>query len=214
MSLSNPLSHRLLKDLGTLSELKERGLILDRHFETIKAHVKAGNSAAKERWDAIESAWGLKQKGVFNEKEWITQLDGEIQGITSSTQLSFSSQRDTGGARDVPSQHSPPAAAAAGKRKVADRGKQARERATKGSLGGNIYNAFAIGSGQPVSSFIRRTQLLLLFTSVFRRNKNRRRDKKQVLILVHIYKCILYYSTACTSYMYSTSRCCRFDVGD
>ena len=43
--------------------------ILDRLFETIKAHVKAGNSVAKERWDAIESAWGLKQNGVFDE-EW------------------------------------------------------------------------------------------------------------------------------------------------
>ncbi|CAB1110210.1 unnamed protein product [Ectocarpus sp. CCAP 1310/34] len=85
MSLSNPLSHGLLKDLGNLSELKQRGLILDRHFETIKAHVKAGNSVAKERWDAIENAWGLKQTGVFNEQEWITQIDGEAQGITSSS---------------------------------------------------------------------------------------------------------------------------------
>lgn len=155
MSLSNPLSHGLLKDLGKLSELKQRGLILDRHFETIKAHVKAGNSVAKERWDAIENAWGLKQTGVFNEEEWITQIDGEAQGITSSTRPSFLTPQDAGGARGAPSSHPPPAtAAAAGKRKVADRGKQARDRAAQGVLGGNIINAFARGSGKPVSSVI------------------------------------------------------------
>ncbi|CAB1114174.1 unnamed protein product [Ectocarpus sp. CCAP 1310/34] len=126
MSLSNPLSHGLLKDLGKLSKLKQRGLILDRHFETIKAHVKAGNSVAKERWDAIENAWGLKQTGVFNEEEWITQIDGEAQGITSSTRPSFLTPQDAGGARGAPSSHPPPAtAAAAGKRKVADRSGEA-----------------------------------------------------------------------------------------
>ncbi|CAB1119497.1 unnamed protein product [Ectocarpus sp. CCAP 1310/34] len=78
-------------------ELKQRGRILDRHFETIKAHVKAGNPVAKERWDAIESAWGLKQNGVFDEED---------------TRLSSSSQQDAGSARGAapPSQH-PPAAA-------------------------------------------------------------------------------------------------------
>lgn len=156
MSQSNPLPHGLLKELGKLAELKKRGLILDRHFETIKAHVKAGNSVANERWDAIESAWGLKQNGVFDEEEWVTQIDGEIKGITSSTRLSSSSQQDVGSARGAaPPQHPPPAAAAAtaATRKV-DRGKQARERAAKGTLGGNICNAFAIGSGKPVSSFL------------------------------------------------------------
>lgn len=153
MSLSNPLSHGLLKDLGKLAELKERGLTVDRHFETIKTHVRAGNSVAKERWDAIESAWGLKQNGVFDEEEWVTQIDGETQGITSSTRLSLSSQQDAGSARGAaPSQHPPAAAAAPARRKVVDRGKKARERAAKGTLGGNICNAFAIGSGQPVSS--------------------------------------------------------------
>ena len=53
------LSNGILKELGKLAELKQRSLILERHFETIKAHVKAGNSVAKERWHAIESAWGL-----------------------------------------------------------------------------------------------------------------------------------------------------------
>ncbi|CAN0085081.1 unnamed protein product [Hapterophycus canaliculatus] len=153
MSQCNPLSHGILKELGKLAELKQRGLILDRHFETIKAHVKAGNSVAKERWDAIESAWGLKQNGVFDEEEWVTQIDGETQGIASSTCLSSSSQQDAGCARGAapPSQYPPPtaAAAAAPKRKV-DRGKQARERAAKGTLGGNICNAFAIGSGKPI----------------------------------------------------------------
>ncbi|CAB1096141.1 unnamed protein product [Ectocarpus sp. CCAP 1310/34] len=48
------------------------------------------------------------------------------------------------------SKHPPAAAAATAKRKVVDRGKQARERAAKRTLGGNICNAFAIGSGQPV----------------------------------------------------------------
>ncbi|CBJ33249.1 C2H2 zinc finger protein [Ectocarpus siliculosus] len=151
MSLSNPLSHGLLKDLGKLSELKQRGLILDRHFETIKAHVKAGNSVAKERWDAIENAWGLMQTGVFNEEEWITQIDGEAQGISTSTRPSFLTPQDAGGARGAPSSHPPPAtAAAAGKRKVADRGKQVRNRAAQGVLGGNIINAFARGSGKPI----------------------------------------------------------------
>ncbi|CAB1099613.1 unnamed protein product [Ectocarpus sp. CCAP 1310/34] len=150
MSLSNPLSHGLLKDLGKLAELKGRGLILDRHFETIKTHVKAGNSVAKERWDAIESAWGLKQNGIFDEGEWIPQIDGEIQGITSSTRLSLSSQQDASSARGAaaPSQHPSAAAAGTARRKV-DRGKHARERAAKGTLGGIICNAFSIGSGQP-----------------------------------------------------------------
>ncbi|CAB1105984.1 unnamed protein product [Ectocarpus sp. CCAP 1310/34] len=134
MSLSNPLSHGLLKDLGKLAELKGRRLILDRHFETIKPHVNAGNSVAKERWDAIESAWGLKQNGIFDEGEWIAQIDGGIQGITSSTRLSLSSQQDASTARGAaaPSQHPPVAAAGTTRRKV-DRGKHARERAAKGT---------------------------------------------------------------------------------
>ena len=71
MSQCNPLSHRILKKLGKLAELEQRGLTLDRHFETIKAHVEAGNSVAKERWVGVESAWGLKQNGVFDEEEWV-----------------------------------------------------------------------------------------------------------------------------------------------
>ncbi|CAB1107559.1 unnamed protein product [Ectocarpus sp. CCAP 1310/34] len=151
MSPSNPLSHGLLKCLGKLAELKGRGLILDRHFETKKTRVKAGNSVAKERWDAIESAWALKQNGIFDEGEWIAQVDLEIQGITSSTRLSLSSQQDASSARGAaaPSQHPPAAAAGTARRKV-DRGKHARERAAKGTLGGNICNAFSIGSGQPI----------------------------------------------------------------
>ncbi|CAB1104831.1 unnamed protein product [Ectocarpus sp. CCAP 1310/34] len=134
MSQCNPLSHGILKELGKLAELKQRGLILDRHFETIKAHVKAGNSVAKERWDAIQSAWGLKQNGVFDKEEWVAQIDGETQGITSSTRLSASSQRDAGSARGAatPSQH-PPSAAGTARRTAVDRGKQARERAAKGT---------------------------------------------------------------------------------
>ncbi|CAB1098732.1 unnamed protein product [Ectocarpus sp. CCAP 1310/34] len=131
MSLCNPLPHGLLEELGKLAEFKERGLILDRHFETIKAHVKAGNSVAEE--------------------QWATQIDGETQGITSSTRLSSSSQQDAGSARGAASsQHPPAATAATAKRKVVDRGKQARESAAKGNSGGNICNAFAIGSGQPL----------------------------------------------------------------
>ncbi|CAB1103764.1 unnamed protein product [Ectocarpus sp. CCAP 1310/34] len=151
MSQCNPSSHGILKELGKLAELKQRGLILDRHFETIKAHVKAGNSVAKERWDAIESAWGLKQNGVFDEEEWVTQIDGETQGITGSTRLSSSSQEDVGSARGTapPSQH-PPAAAGTARRKAVDRGKQVRERAAKGTLGGKLCNAFAIGSRGPI----------------------------------------------------------------
>ncbi|CAB1110332.1 unnamed protein product [Ectocarpus sp. CCAP 1310/34] len=89
-----------------------------------------GNSVAKERWDAIENAWGLKQTGVLKEEEWITKIDGEAQGITSSTRPSFLTPQDAGGARD--------------------RGKQARDRAAQGVLGGNIINAFARGSGKPI----------------------------------------------------------------
>ncbi|CAB1103677.1 unnamed protein product [Ectocarpus sp. CCAP 1310/34] len=149
MSQCNPLSHGILKELSKLAELKQRGLVLYRHFETIKAHVKAGNSVAKERRDAIESAWGLKQNGVFDEEEWVTKIDGETQGITSSIRLSSSSQQDAGSARGAapPSQH-PPAAAGTARRKAVDRGKQARERAA--TLGGNICNAFAIGSQGPI----------------------------------------------------------------
>ncbi|CAB1101004.1 unnamed protein product [Ectocarpus sp. CCAP 1310/34] len=140
-----------VESIGFGRELKQRGLILDRHLETIKAHVKAGNSVAKKRWDAIESAWGLKQNGVFDDEEWVTQIDGETQGITSSTRLSSSSQQDAGSARGAapPSQH-PPAAAGTARRKAVDRGKQARERAAKGTLDGNICNAFAIGSRGPI----------------------------------------------------------------
>ncbi|CAB1107192.1 unnamed protein product [Ectocarpus sp. CCAP 1310/34] len=102
--------------------------------------------------DAIESAWGLKQNGIFDEGEWIAQIDGEIQGITSSTRLSLSSQQDASSARGAaaPSQH-PPAAAAGTARRKMDRGKHARERAAKGTFGGNICNAFSIGSGQSLS---------------------------------------------------------------
>ncbi|CAB1106446.1 unnamed protein product [Ectocarpus sp. CCAP 1310/34] len=127
-------------------------LILDRHFETIKTHVKAGNTVARERWDAIDCAWGLKQNDIFDEGEWIAQIDGEIQGITSSTRRSLSSQQDASSARGAaaPSQHPPAAAAGTARRKV-DRGKHARERAAKGTLGGNICHAFSIGSGQPAT---------------------------------------------------------------
>ncbi|CAB1106733.1 unnamed protein product [Ectocarpus sp. CCAP 1310/34] len=163
MSQYNPLSHGILKELGKLAELKQRGLILDRHFETFKAHVKAGNSVAKERWDAIESAWGLKQNGVFDEEECVTQIDGGTQGITSSTRLSSSSQQDAGSARGVapPTQHPPPAAAGTARRKAVDRGKQARERAAKGTLGGNICNAFAIGSRGPVPKQVEDCRILV-----------------------------------------------------
>ncbi|CAB1113736.1 unnamed protein product [Ectocarpus sp. CCAP 1310/34] len=41
-------------------------------------------------------------------------------------------------------------AAGTARRKAVDRGKQARERAAKGTLGGNICNAFAIGSREPI----------------------------------------------------------------
>ncbi|CAM9337341.1 unnamed protein product [Ectocarpus sp. 4 AP-2014] len=152
MSLSSPLSHALLKELRKLKELKERGLILGRHFETIKTHVEAGNSVATGRWDAIESAWELRQTDVFSE-EWVMQIDGEVQGIASSTRPSLPPQQDAGGARGAPSQHPPDAAAApAAKKRKVDRGKQARDKAAHGTLGGNIVNAFAFGSGKPVSS--------------------------------------------------------------
>ncbi|CAM9663559.1 unnamed protein product [Pylaiella littoralis] len=150
MSLSSPLSHALLKELRKLKDAKERGLILDRHFETVKEHVKVGNSVATGRWDAIESGLELRQTDVFSEEEWVTQIDGEVQGIASSTRLSLPPQQDAGGARGAPSQHPPDAAAPAAKKRKFDRGKKDRERAAHGTLGGNILNAFAIGSGKPI----------------------------------------------------------------
>ncbi|CAB1116905.1 unnamed protein product [Ectocarpus sp. CCAP 1310/34] len=118
---------------------------------TIKTRVKAGNYVLKQRCDAIESAWGLKQNGIFDEGEWIAEIHGEIQDITSRTRLSLSSQQDAYSARGAaaPSQHPPAAAAGTARRKV-ERGQHARERAAKGTLGGNICNACSIGSGQPI----------------------------------------------------------------
>ncbi|CAB1108959.1 unnamed protein product [Ectocarpus sp. CCAP 1310/34] len=99
MSQCNPLSHGIVKELGKLAELKQRGLILDRHFETIKAHVKAGN--------------------------WT------------------------------------PSRARTARRKAVDRGKQATERAAKGTVGGNICNAFAIGSRGPVPKQVEACRVLV-----------------------------------------------------
>lgn len=193
MSLSNHLANTLLKDLGKLSEVKQRGWILDRHFETIKKHVKAGNSVAEERWDSIERAWGLKETGVFDEEEWVMQLDGETQHVTSSTRLSFSSQPDAGSKQGAPSQQPPAAAArAAGTARVVDRGKEAREKAARGTLGGNILNAFAIGSGQPVSheNSILNSPLFLLAARQYRMH----RDTLQEFLGVTLLYCCNYSS--------------------
>lgn len=38
-----------LNDLAKLLELKSKGVVLDRHYEATKNHVKAGNCVAKEQ---------------------------------------------------------------------------------------------------------------------------------------------------------------------
>ncbi|CAB1101345.1 unnamed protein product [Ectocarpus sp. CCAP 1310/34] len=99
MSQCSLLSHGILKELGKLAELKQRGLILDRHFETIKAHVREGGQLR------CEGAMGRHRERVGAEAERCLR------------------RRRVGTAR----------------RKAVDRGKQARERAAKGTLGGNIW---------------------------------------------------------------------------
>lgn len=154
-----PLGLGLLQQLDRVGTLKEGGVILDRHYEAIKKHVKSGSSVAKDRWDAIDAAWRLRQKGTFDEQEWTTQIDGEIQLIISSARPS--SHQDASGARGAPVSGQTPAAAAAGCRRAVDRGKESREAAARGTLGGNIMNAFAIGSGEPVSLILLHTLLLV-----------------------------------------------------
>ncbi|CAN0305991.1 unnamed protein product, partial [Ectocarpus sp. 4 AP-2014] len=73
-----PLSLETLKQLGQLSMLKERGVILDAQFETLKDHIKAGNCLTKGHWEAIELTWGLKNSDVFSEAAWKDEVDGQI----------------------------------------------------------------------------------------------------------------------------------------
>lgn len=73
MSLCDPLPHGLLKELGKLAELRERGLILDRHFETIKTHVKAGNSVAKDENPPFLSTLREQEPPISGE-EWDNEI--------------------------------------------------------------------------------------------------------------------------------------------
>lgn len=134
-----------LKELVKLSELKVKGVILERQYEVIKKHVKEGNSLTNGNWEAFDSAWGLRNSGVFSEVEWTTQIDGHILDITKN------------GARPLLSSHHGVAPSASGKRPAAaaaaaspasgapNRGKTRKEDAAKNTH--NIINAFAFGTG-------------------------------------------------------------------
>ena len=98
----------------------------------------------------------LRQGGVFPEDEWTTQIDGKVRDITNSAAASRSTQTDdalratSASPPPPPRQSKRPATTSVGGG-VVSRGKLAMERAVKGTPGSNIMNAFAIGSGRPVS---------------------------------------------------------------
>ena len=59
--MSLPLA--TLKELRKLSELKAKGVILERQYEVIKKHVTEGNSLTNENWEALDVAWELRSIG-------------------------------------------------------------------------------------------------------------------------------------------------------
>ncbi|CAN0108434.1 unnamed protein product, partial [Ascophyllum nodosum] len=140
-----------LRELGKLSDFRKRGVILEQHFEVIKKHVRGGNCLANGDWEAIDLAWKLKGEGVFSEQEWATEIDGQLHAIISA-RPSLSTQPAAATPSAPSSAPAPlprektarPATAAA-----VNRGKGRMGKATKGT--GNIINAFAKGSGKPVT---------------------------------------------------------------
>ncbi|CAB1105141.1 unnamed protein product [Ectocarpus sp. CCAP 1310/34] len=142
--MSLPLA--TLRELQKLAALKAKGVTLERQYEVIKKHVREGNSLSSEDWEAFDLAWDLGSSGVFSEEEWTTQIDGDILGISNSARPTLSS--DHAAASSASGKRSAAVAAPAA-RGAQNRGKRQREDASKGSL--NIYNSFALGSGEPVS---------------------------------------------------------------
>lgn len=144
-----PLAVATLEELDKLQGLKARGVILERQYEVIKKHIMEGNSLTNENWKAFELAWKLKTNGGFSEEEWTTQIDGDISVIVNSARPSLSSQHAS-----TPSalgkRPAAAAAAASAVRGAPNRGKNKKTEAAQGSR--NIINAFAFGSGKPVSS--------------------------------------------------------------
>ena len=147
-----------LQELVKLSGFHKKGALLERHFDALKKHVMASNCIGKDSWEAMDLALELRQGGVFPEDEWTKQIDGKVRDITNSAAASRSTQSDDAlratsappPPPPPPRQSKRPATTSAGGG-VVSRGKLAMERAVKGTLGGNIMNAFAIGRGRPVS---------------------------------------------------------------
>ena len=146
-----------LQELVKLSGFHKKGALLERHFDALKKHVMTGNCVGKDNWKAMDLTLELRQGGVFPEDEWTKQIDGKVRDITNSATASRSTQTDDAlratsapPPPPPPRQSKRPATTSAGGG-VVSRGKLAIERAVKGTLGGNIMNAFAIGSGRPVS---------------------------------------------------------------
>ena len=118
----------------------------------------AGNCIGKDNLGAMDLTLELRQGGVFPEDEWTKQIDGKVRDITNSATASRSTQTDDAlratsappPPPPPPRQSKRPATTSAGGG-VVSRGKLAIERAVKGTLSGNIMNAFTIGSGRPVS---------------------------------------------------------------
>eukprot|EP00903_Cladosiphon_okamuranus_P018916 g17398.t1 len=69
--MSLPLA--TFKELRKLSELKAKGVILERQYEVIKKNMTEGNSVTNDNWEALDVAWELKSAGVFSEEGWTTQ---------------------------------------------------------------------------------------------------------------------------------------------
>ena len=148
-----------LQELVKLSGFHKKGALLERHFDVLKKHVLAGNCIEKDDWEAMDLTLELRQGGVFPEDEWTKQIDGKVRDITNSAAASRSTQTDDAlratsapppPPPPPPRQSKRPATTSAGGG-VVSRGKLAMGRAVKGTLGGDIMNAFAIGSGRPVN---------------------------------------------------------------
>ena len=155
MGMSLPLE--TLQELVKLSGFHKKGALLERHFDAPKKHVMAGNCIGKENWEAMDLTLELRQGSVFPEDEWTKQIDGKVGDNTNSATASRSTQIDDAlrptsapPPPPPPRQSKRPATTSAGGG-VVSRGKLAMERAVKGTLGGNIINAFAIDSGRSVS---------------------------------------------------------------
>lgn len=162
-----PLSLETLKGISKLVKLKGRGLILERHYEVLKKHVEDGNRLTEEHWESIDTLWELREIGAFSEEKWTEEIDGQVTKIIHGARPSPSSQQAAGaqGTTSTSSTEKRRQPAAAGSQ-AAKRGKASSVRAVKNTLGGNIVNAFAIGSGKPVSPSILYTHITCAVAAV------------------------------------------------